>query len=513
MGPAISVVISSFNRAASLSAALERLASQRTAVPFDVIVVDNNSTDDTRDAVRAARDRFAHVPIRYTFEPRQGVSYGRNHGIRCSEAPIVAFTDDDVVVGDDWVQTIADTLAAHPEVDCVGGPVRPRWGAPPPSWLTELHWGPIAVVDYGAERIYIDAERPLCLLTANVAYRRTALDRVGHFSPEFPRCQDNELLLRLWARGGRCLYVPSLIVETDVPASRMTWAYHRAWHAQHGHYRARMRDEYGNRRSSAAPGATLMLFGAPAALYRELLGAVSSMIFWTIRRHRPRRLAYAARIRYLTSFIDTRARQWRREHPGTRLTPVIEIVRFAHEWMRSQLAMLDRSRPSLPLRQRLPAYALAVGLIGGSAYDVVSDQEHWPFSQYPMFSAVDTARTFESLRLFAVPADGTAEFPLLDYDYLEPLDQCRLSTALSWISKEPDADARLNDVARTVFERYEARRTSSHHPGPALRAVRLYRCRWLLDPAAANAERPDARELVLSYESRDAAVRRAGAVR
>jgi glucosyl-dolichyl phosphate glucuronosyltransferase len=491
MGPAISVVISTFNRAASLTAAIERLARQQTDVPFDVIVVDNNSTDDTPAVVRAAAERFAHVPIRYGFEPRQGVSYGRNHGIGRSAAPIVAFTDDDVVVGDRWVQTIADTMAEHPEVDCVGGPVKPRWSAPPPPWLTAHHWGPIAVVDYGAEPIYIDANRPLCLLTANVAYRREALDRVGHFSPEFPRCQDNELLLRLWGHGGRCLYVPSLVVETDVPESRMTWTYHRVWHTQHGYYRARMRDEYGSRgRTTAA----LTLFGTPPAYYRELLGAMVGIVFSALRRDQPRRLAFEARIRHLASFIRTRRAAWK---ANARISPMSELVRFGRGWVSAHMSRIDESRPSVPLSQRLPPYALAAVLIGGSAFDIVTDQEHWPFSQYPMFSAVETSRTFESLRLFGVPASGGPEIALLDYHYLEPLDQCRLSTALSWMSKEADAPERLRDVVGTIYARYEDRRTSAHHAGPRLRGIRLYRCRWRLDDRASNADHPDTRQLLL----------------
>lgn len=508
MVPRVSVVISSYNRSASVVHAVASLAAQRTPLPFEVIVVDNNSTDDTRAAVNRAIARFATIPVRYAFEPRQGVSHGRNRGIAEARAPIVAFTDDDVEVRDDWVQTIAEALDAHPEIDCVGGPVLPRWTVPPPPWLTRRHWAPLALVEYGPDPLYIDAERPLCLLTANVAYRRATLDRIGYFSPEFPRCQDHELLLRLWRHGGRCLYLPSLVVESEVPESRMTWSYHRTWHTRHGYYCARMGDGAAGPHCGPLRGASPALFGSAGALYAELFGSLKAFAWSVLTRNAARRLESDARARHLASFIKTRRALWRASRPRGTLA---EIAAFALAWTRIYLDTAQATRPRLSLTERVPAYALAAIVIGGSAYDIVRDQEHWPFSQYPMFSTVERSRTFESLRLFGVMADGRSEVPLLAHDYLEPLDQCRLSTSLSWIARMPDGPAMLEDIVRRSFRRYEARRARGEHDGPELAAVRLYRCRWNLRHDASNSETPDFRELVLAVDAGGTAERRAGA--
>jgi glucosyl-dolichyl phosphate glucuronosyltransferase len=323
----MSIVMSTFNRASVLAAAIERLVAQRTALPYELIVINNNSTDGTRGVMDAAAARYPHL-VRCGFEGRQGVSHGRNKGIELSQAPVVAFTDDDVLVTPDWLDQLASGLAAHPEVDCVGGRVLPVWKTPPPRWVTRRHWSPLALVDYGAAPFYVDPERPVCLVTANVAYRRTALDAIGWFAPEFTRCQDHELLLRLWRSGRRGLYLPSAVVICEVPASRLTWAYHRRWHADRGRFLARMPDAGVHAGASGAPRPTL--FGAPAACYRELMG---SAFRWLVARATGRGVAARdaeAVVRQRASFIATRWREWKQS--GGRVPR--EVLRFLLAWAR-----------------------------------------------------------------------------------------------------------------------------------------------------------------------------------
>src|SRR4029077_11163375 len=97
--------------------------------------------------------------------------------------PVVAFTDDDVRVSRDWLSTILRVFAEHPDVACVGGRVLPHWEGPGPAWLTPQHWGPLALLDYGESPVYVTAQRRLCLITANAAYRREVFDRIGMFAP------------------------------------------------------------------------------------------------------------------------------------------------------------------------------------------------------------------------------------------------------------------------------------------------------------------------------------------
>jgi hypothetical protein len=136
-----------------------------------------------------------------------------------------------------------------------------------------------------------------------------------------------------------------------------------------------------------------------------------------------------------------------------------------------------------------------IGFIAASLYDIVMDQEHWPFSQYPMFSGVWKSPTFGWLRLFGVPADGN-EFPL-DYNrYVAPFDQSRLPKAFRQILEEPDSAAHIRTAIEDCLARYEVLRVSGRHGGPPLRAMRLYDLEWQIDPFAANVDFPERKRLV-----------------
>jgi hypothetical protein len=138
---------------------------------------------------------------------------------------------------------------------------------------------------------------------------------------------------------------------------------------------------------------------------------------------------------------------------------------------------------------------LLAGFILGSTYDIVTDQEHWPFSQYPMFSGVWRSPTFTWLRLFGVTADGS-EFPLDENRYIAPFDQSRLPKALRRIVDKPSRAASLPRALQDCLVRYDQLRADGQHDGPPLAAMRLYELEWTIDPEGANLDQPDRKELV-----------------
>ena len=152
-----------------------------------------------------------HENLRYAFESRQGLSHARNAGIRIAHGQIIAFTDDDVRLTPAWAESIKRAFDEHPEVNCVAGKVLPRWNSVPPSWLTREHWTALALQDYGDEPLLISSESPLCFAGANLSFRREVFDRIGVFSPRFPRAQDTELLMRFWQAGHLGLYAPDAL--------------------------------------------------------------------------------------------------------------------------------------------------------------------------------------------------------------------------------------------------------------------------------------------------------------
>jgi hypothetical protein len=148
---------------------------------------------------------------------------------------------------------------------------------------------------------------------------------------------------------------------------------------------------------------------------------------------------------------------------------------------------------------RRPRYVVAntviLFIVAASVFDIVRDEEHWPFSQYPMFNRVTNSRDLSWLRLYGVTADGQ-EYPLLHYADVFPFDQSRLSKVLGSIRARPDGGRGLQTALRNCLERYERRRKAEQHSGPPLTSLRLYQVHWRLDDRAANVHTPDARALI-----------------
>lgn len=311
----ISVVISTYNRSAMLAGALESVLDQRTnsgvGVCYEVIVVDNNSTDDTRRLVERYIEK-GHKNLSYVFEGRQGVSHARNCGVVNSRAQIIAFTDDDVRVASDWIANIKRAFDENPQIDFLGGKILPRWDTTPPAWLNKDHWWALSLLDCGDEPFYVNASNPLCLPTANASFRRDLFNRVGQFSPEFSGREDHEFLLRLWFEGACGMYVPNVVVNAEVQPERLKRAYHRKWNTTTGRFNSAMRlnevmGAGGGIVGEASDAVTL--FGVPGFIYRSLLSGVFGLITSTLLGQHAASLRRRNELYYLMGYIQKRYQQ------------------------------------------------------------------------------------------------------------------------------------------------------------------------------------------------------------
>ena len=306
----VSIVISTYNRCELLAEALRALFSQSDAhLDFEVIVVDNNSSDQTRHLVQSLAARNPEK-LKYFFEAKQGLSYGRNRGIANAKASIIAFTDDDVRVARDWIRQIKNGFEANPEIDFLGGKVVPRWHTAPPSWLTPANWAPLALLDYGDEPFFVDSRKQLCLIGANFAFRRRAFEKVGLFKTEFQRVkngigslEDHEMLLRLWGADSSGLYLPALVVTAEIEPERLEKQYHRKWHAGHGRFYAALRSDEVERTKIGR------IFGVPAHFYRS---AFQHAWGWPLASIRNPDLAFAheMQLRHFGGFLRQRWRDF-----------------------------------------------------------------------------------------------------------------------------------------------------------------------------------------------------------
>ena len=244
------VLICTYNRARLLDATLTSLCRLQASRPWDIVVVDNNSTDGTREVV-ARHTASSPVPVTWLFEPTQGKSFALNAGIQQSRGDIIVFTDDDVVVEEGWLEAACAPIDGVPGYEYTGGPVEPLWEVPPPAWVDRTRgdlWGTLAILDYGAEP-FVFEQRQRVPLGANMAVRRSLIERIGGFHPALGRRgrsllgqEQAEFFSRARDAGARGLYVPQMRVGHHVPRARLTKHYFRRWWFWKGVCRARIDD-------------------------------------------------------------------------------------------------------------------------------------------------------------------------------------------------------------------------------------------------------------------------------
>jgi glycosyltransferase involved in cell wall biosynthesis len=237
----ITVILCTYNRCQILSRALESLAASRLpeSVQWEVLVVDNNSNDQTREVVQDFSRRYPGR-FRYLFEARQGKSYALNSGVREGHSAILAFADDDATPEPDWLWNL--TAALHDgEWAGAGGRIVPVWSGPLPGWLStnDPHtMGPFVAFDLGPEPGPLT--RPP--YGANMAFRRSAFQKYGGFRTDLGprpgseiRREDIEFAERLLARGERLRYEPGAVVQHPVPEDRMKKSFVLRWWFWYGY--------------------------------------------------------------------------------------------------------------------------------------------------------------------------------------------------------------------------------------------------------------------------------------
>jgi glucosyl-dolichyl phosphate glucuronosyltransferase len=319
--PLVSIVLCTWNRCELLSGALDALTTQQDAPPHEILVVNNASTDASREVI--LRYAATHPQVRYLEEPTAGVSHARNTGIAAARANLIAFTDDDIRVRPNWVRMLVEASALYPDAGCIGGPVLPAWDAPVPSWLTRVHWSPLGVQEYDAEPFRVDASRPVCLVGANLAVRRQTIAAVGLFEATVQRvrngigsAEDHEYHLRLWDAGFHGVYHPDLRVDAVVTAERLSKRYHRAWHFGHGAHLSRMHlPEMESSRGR--------LFGVPLHLARQVVVDVKALLAARLRRDRAAAFAAETRLWFSAGFVRERLSvTWAARRAGRKTPPL-----------------------------------------------------------------------------------------------------------------------------------------------------------------------------------------------
>jgi glycosyltransferase involved in cell wall biosynthesis len=322
-----SIVIATYNRAGLLARTLDSLATVRVAdaTRWEVVVVDNNSSDETSGIVRA---RMAAFPcsLRLVLERKQGKSPALNTGILVAKGRVIVFTDDDVLIPPEWLAAGIEPLLTRSDIEYTGGPVRPLWEIDPPSWIAGdpgLLRGPIALVDYGPQS-FIFEERLRIPMGVNMAVRRSLIDRVGGFHLGLERRGAHSLMgqgqaeffCRTRAAGARGLYVPEMWLSHHVPASRLTRDYYRRWWFWKGVARAQMQDLHPVTELGLDLRAVPKFLGMPRFMWGSTLRDAGAWVAAAIRGEEVRRAEAEMALVYFAGYLRTRRRISRGAHLG-----------------------------------------------------------------------------------------------------------------------------------------------------------------------------------------------------
>lgn len=241
----ISIVICTYNRCRYLSDTLNCLLKLRTNDQFqyEIIVIDNNSKDDTRQVIQSYTGKFP-VSFKYIFEEKQGLSHARNTGVNESRGDIIAFTDDDVFVDENWLVNICKAFKEHHCIG-IGGKILPYWpGNKIPWWFDHAHKqayvGVTCDMDLGdsVQEFKRDYSSPY---GANMIFKKTAFAQYGYFKTnlgrkgnDFGLNEDSEFGNRLLEAEEHLLYIPDVFVLHRVLPERLNPDYLRKWHFSFG---------------------------------------------------------------------------------------------------------------------------------------------------------------------------------------------------------------------------------------------------------------------------------------
>ncbi len=321
----MTILVCTFNRSADLAVTLDSLRriALHPLLTWEVVVVDNNSTDDTRETVERAAATFP-VHLLYLFEPVQGKSNALNTGLRRARGRFITFTDDDVRVPEDWVHRLIEPLVRRPDLAYTGGPVRPMWKGTKPGWLDESGnlGGTIAVKDHGTQT-FIFEEQMKTPLGVNMTVRRELLERIGGFHPNFGRAgpslvgqEQAEFFYRARRAGARGLYVPDAILEHAVPAARLNSQYFRRWWYWKGVSHARLHALHGATELGVDLKRAPRICGVPRYMSRMFAEHMVGWVAATLRAQRQQRAEHFCMMFYVVGYARESMRH--RRHPKAR---------------------------------------------------------------------------------------------------------------------------------------------------------------------------------------------------
>jgi glucosyl-dolichyl phosphate glucuronosyltransferase len=229
----VSVIICTYNRERYIFQALKCLAEQSLAPKdFEIVIVNNKSTDNTGAIAKKFVDENPRLQVRYIEEHSQGLSFARNRGISESHGDLIVFIDDDAFAKRDFLAGIKSFFEKHPDASAIGGKIVPEFESCRPDWMSDYLLPLVAAIDLGEG--VIEFPKNKFPLGANMSFRRNLFQKYGTFNTELGRkgnnllgSEEKDLFMRLKKDGLKIYYFPEASVRHIIPDSRLSMEYIR----------------------------------------------------------------------------------------------------------------------------------------------------------------------------------------------------------------------------------------------------------------------------------------------
>ena len=228
----LTAIICTYNRARYVGKLLESIAANDLAkTEYELLLVDNNCTDNTREVCGAFAAAHPDVIFRYTTESEQGLSAAKNRGIKEAKGDIIVYIDDDALVDPWYLRTYAEWFATHPETMACGGPIEPLYETSEPDWMTPYTKALLtAWMNYGEKvREYPRGRYPG---GGNAAYRKEVFEQVGGFNTALGRkggnlmgSEEKDIFDKMHTLNMQILYLPEPVLHHCIPQAKLEKPY------------------------------------------------------------------------------------------------------------------------------------------------------------------------------------------------------------------------------------------------------------------------------------------------
>lgn len=223
----LSFIICTYNRDKYIYECLSRLAKNTIQTGWEIILVNNNSTDNTMTECERFATDYGWVDYHYYVEKQQGLSFARNRGIEEAHGDWLVFLDDDAMVEQDYIANLQRHLQEHPEIGAFGGQIVPFFEESEPDWYSKWSMGFVSAIDRGKQvHVFPNNQFPI---GANMGIKKTVIEHVGYFNTELGRNGNNllageekDMFNRIRKEGYTIFYFPSIGVHHYIPSKRTT---------------------------------------------------------------------------------------------------------------------------------------------------------------------------------------------------------------------------------------------------------------------------------------------------